>query len=197
MLATMPNSADLKGFWHEPDGNPTSKALALKEWALAAHEILAGVASSYQAVIRHAELADEVQARSAIRTSQDQRNWINSVLVPVVHMCHRAEEPPLTSLVVRKHDGQVGESYDEVLTVAGLRTLDDPLARENHAARARLECYRWAGSAPADGGEPALAPVLREKIVRARRTAKVDVPVKTCPTCFMAIPSTGVCDTCG
>jgi len=193
----MSPSTELRGFWHEPGGTPTSKAIALKEWALAAHEILVGVAGTYQAVIRHGELAEQVQARSRIHTSQDQRNWINAVLGPVVHLCHRAEEPPLTSLVVRKHDGQVGESYDEVLSVAGLGALADPVAREKHAAQARLECYRWAGSAPADGGEAVLAlAAARAKVVRARRPSKVDVPVRTCPTCFMALPSTGVCDSC-
>jgi hypothetical protein len=191
-------SGELRGFWHEPAGTPTSKAIALKEWAVAAHEILSGVAGTYQAVIRHGELAEQVQARSQIHTSQDQRNWIKAVLSPVVHMCHRADEPPLTSLVVRKHDGSVGESYDEVLAVAGHPPVTDPLERERHAARSRLECYRWAGSAPPDGGEAVLAvPATRAKVVRERRPAKVDLPVRTCPTCFMALPSTGVCDSCG
>lgn len=30
-----------------------------------------------------------------------------------------------------------------------------------------------------------------------RRTAASDRPVNVCPTCFMAIPATGVCDNCG
>ncbi len=30
-----------------------------------------------------------------------------------------------------------------------------------------------------------------------RKVAKSDRPVTLCPTCFMALPSTGVCDTCG
>jgi len=193
----MPSSTQLRGFWHEPEGTPTSKAIALKEWVLAAHDILTDVAGTYQAVIRHAELAEQVQERSSIRTSQDQRNWIGGVLGPVVHLCHRSGEPPLTALVVRKHDGQVGEGYDEVLSVAGLRHLTDPVAREKHAAQSRLECYRWAGSAPVDGGEAVLAvAATRAKVVRERRPAKVDVPVLTCPRCFMALPSTGVCDTC-
>ncbi len=31
----------------------------------------------------------------------------------------------------------------------------------------------------------------------ARRAAQVEQPVAVCPTCFMTLPATGVCDTCG
>jgi len=31
----------------------------------------------------------------------------------------------------------------------------------------------------------------------ARRAATVDVPAPVCPTCYMTLPATGVCDTCG
>jgi hypothetical protein len=100
--------------------------------------------------------------------------------------CEMSGEPPLTSLVV----GQ-----------------DDDL----HAARLRLECYRWAGSAPADGGVPAPLSVTVNRPPRAarapraarepkapapKRVAKTDKPVAVCPNCFMALPATGVCDNC-
>jgi hypothetical protein len=90
-------------------------------------------------------------------------------------------QPPLTSLVVGR---------------------DDDL----YAARLRLECYRWAGSAPAGGGEPAPLSVTVNKPPRAarepkapapKRVAKSDKPIAVCPSCFMALPATGICDNCG
>jgi len=102
-------------------------------------------------------------------------------------LCETLEEPPLTSLVVG--------GYDD---------LD--------RARQRLECYQWAGSAPADGGVPAQLPDAaprratrsprprstgsRAEAPARKRVAKTDRPVTVCPTCFMALPATGVCDNC-
>jgi hypothetical protein len=111
----------------------------------------------------------------------------------VAALCERSGEPPLTSLVVA-----------------------DPRRDGIEAARLRLECYRWAGSAPDDGGLPApLAPTRAPRAARPSRvpgaprtqrgerppTAKPrvaasDRPVAVCPTCFMALPATGRCDTC-
>ncbi len=48
-----------------------------------------------------------------------------------------------------------------------------------------------------DGGTAALTPRLAASRARARKVAREAVPVNTCPSCFMAIPATGVCDNCG
>lgn len=170
-----------KGFWREPDGTPTSEAVALEAWALAAHDVLVRTAGTYHAVIREAEIAEELQATTGIRTTRPYGRWLDKVLGPLGRACEMSGEPPLTSLVVGPHD-------------------------DLQAARLRLECYRWAGSAPAGGGEPKPLSVTvnrpartaREpKIVAPKRVAKTDRPVAVCPTCFMAIPATGVCDNCG
>ena len=170
-----------KGFWHEPEGTPTSETIALETWAPLARDILVRTAGSYHAVIREPELAEELQATSGIRTTRHHDRWLTKVLAPIAVLCERTGEPPLTSLVV-------GTSDD----------LD--------AARQRLDCYRWAGSAPADGGVPAQLPgsAPKRRAPRARteraaprpRVAKTDQPVAVCPTCFMALPATGVCDNC-
>ncbi len=192
----MPSEEERRGFWREPDGVPTSRSIAFEAWALAAHEILTETAKTYHGLIHYGDLAEAVQTRTDIRTSQQQRNWIGTVLAPVVHLCHRNGEPPLTALVVRKQDGQVGEGYDEVLRVAGLRTIEDPAAREKHAAVSRLECYQWAGSAPPGGGHAELAPKAAAKVATTRRVAKTDRPTAVCPNCFIALPATGECDNC-
>jgi hypothetical protein len=108
------------------------------------------------------------------------------VLAPLAVLCERSGDPPLTSMVVGSSD-------------------------DLGAARQRLECYQWAGSAPADGGVPAQlpgsAPQRRPARSRAstpraaapakqRRVARSDQPIAVCPNCFMALPATGVCDNC-
>ena len=148
----MPVEAERRGFWHEPDGTPTSKAIAQKEWALAAHDVLVETAGEYHATLTEDALAARVQVEGGIHTSHAPDTWLGQTLTAVAHVCHRAGEPPLTALVVRAKDGRVGEAYDEALRVAEQRPITDPATRERHAAHSRLECYRWAGSAPEDGG---------------------------------------------
>ena len=224
----MLTSEERRGFWREPDGTPTSRSIAFQQWALAAHDVLVETAATYHGLISDADLIEAVQARTNIRTSQ--RNWLGTVLTPVVHLCYRQGEPPLTSLVVGQRDRLVGEGYDEVLLVADLSPITDPDKRERHAAEAQLDCYRWAGSAPADGGEPRVPPLQvaptrkaaarstgratsrvatgratatkaakaakAVKPVKPKRVAKSDQPVTVCPSCFIALPATGVCDNC-
>jgi hypothetical protein len=212
----VPSEVERRGFWREPGGEPTSRTIAFEAWALAAREVLTETANTYHATISDSDLAEAVQVRTNIRTSQG--NWLGTVLLPVIHLCHREGEPPLTSLVLQSRDGMVGEGYDEVLRVEELRPITDPAKREHHAAVSRLECYRWAGSAPADGGEPLLPTptVVRrrassrsatpratstgsaaKKPAATKRVAMSDRPIAVCPTCFMALPATGICDDCG
>jgi len=175
-------SQERKGFWYEPEGTPTSESIALENWARLTRDILVRTAGTYHAVVREPELAEELQATSGIRTTRHHDSWLPKLLAPIALLCERTGEPPLTSLVV-------GTSDD----------LD--------TARQRLECYRWAGSAPADGGVPAQLPGSASRRAarprstaaapaRKRRVAKTDAPVAVCPSCFMALPATGVCDSC-
>ncbi len=165
-------------------------------WADSAHDILVGVAGRYHAVVEHTQLGEEIQQRSGVATTKAVRNWIPGVLGLVADRCVSEGIPPLTSLVVRKDSGMVGDGYDAVLTAQGVALLDDPMQRENHAAQSRLECYRWAQAAdlPADGGRAALTPKLAASASRKR---KANPPAaKVCPTCNMALLPIGICDTC-
>lgn len=176
-----------KGFWYEADDIPTSESVALEVWVRMAHEVLSRTAETYHAVIRESEFAEELQATSGIRTTRPYGRWLDKVLGPLARYCDATGEPPLDSLVVSAHD-------------------DLP------AARRRLECYQWAGAAPADGGEPSPLTITVNRPARAaraprepreakppapKRVAKTDKPVAVCPTCFMAVPATGICDNCG
>ncbi len=210
-----------KGFWYEPEGRGTSEAIALETWARVTHDVLEETATAYHRVIREAELAERLQSASGIRTARPHERWMTKLLTPLAHLHHRDGYPPLTALVVDER-GWVGERYDDVLRAAEQLPILEALPREKHAAKARLECYQWAGSAPEDGGLPAEVPTGRTraarsttprvprtpgapkaprtprepKVVAPKRVAPTDRPVNVCPTCFMAIPATGLCDNC-
>ncbi len=169
---------------------------AREAWSSEAYLILVGVAQTYHAVITYKELAEEIQSRTGIRTKSLLHNWIGPILGRVVREAHRRGDPPLTALVVHTDDGKVGSGYKEVLAVAGEAPVDDELEREHHAADARLACYRHFGATmPPSGGVPALAPRLQAAVERRRE--RTEKPAHVCERCFVQLPSTGICDSCG
>ncbi|WBP91022.1 hypothetical protein [Kitasatospora cathayae] len=194
-----------RGYWREADGSAVAVSQAHIVWTRAAYPALEDVARRYHAVITYAELAEAVQQASGVRTSVNQRHWIGKVLALVVREAHRRGDPPLTALVVHATDGMVGAGYQDVLAVAGQPPIADEMDREQHAAAARLACYRHFGAdLPADGGTPALAPRLKSaqtrKSAQARKTAAAAPaprPPAICPNCFLELPATRVCDSCG
>ncbi len=169
---------------------------AREAWGSEAYLILVGVAQTYHAVITYKELAEEIQSRTGIRTKTLLHNWIGPILGRVVREAHRRGDPPLTALVVHTDDGKVGSGYKEVLAVAGEPPVDDELEREHHAAEARFACYRRFGATmPPGGGVPALAPRLQAAVERRRE--RTERPARVCERCFVQLPSTGMCDSCG
>lgn len=196
-------------YWHHLEAGDTetpehteAPSLTVEEaeaaWTPAAHSILKGVAGTYLGLIQHAELADLVQKESGVHTRRQVRTWIGPVLERVARHNHDHDEPPLTSLVVHKVDGTVGSGYDVVLSLGGHDPIEDPLAREKHAAESRLACYQWAGAdLPAGGGRATLAPRFEQLQARQRKEARAAETRPVCATCFMEIPPTGVCDNCG
>jgi hypothetical protein len=206
-----------RSYWRVADGSAVSAHQAHIVWTRAAYPALVDVAGRYHAVISYADLAEAVQEASGVRTRIHQRHWIGKVLSLVILEAHRRGDPPLTALVVNATDGKVGAGYQEVLAVAGQPPLSSEMDREQHAAAARLACYRHFGAdLPADGGTPALAPRLRASLERKAATATATGtrtrtatpaaatatpaaprPPAICPTCFLELPATRVCDSCG
>jgi hypothetical protein len=185
-----------RGYWRESDGSALTAHEAYEIWANEAYQVLCDVARTYHAVLTYGELAEEIQKVSGVRTSVPFRHWIGQVLLRVVHRAHRRGDPPLTALVVHSTDGKVGEGYKAVLEAAGEPPVEDDLEREHHAASARLDCYRSFGAVlPPDGGAPALAPRLQATIARRRTQGGASPP--SCPNCFIQLPATGICDSCG
>ncbi|MET0423905.1 MAG: hypothetical protein ABW046_08525 [Actinoplanes sp.] len=187
-----------RGYWREADGEQVTVGEAIAAWSTEAYPALEKVAGTYQALITYGDLAEVIQAASGIRTSSPFRHWIGRVLFLLVQEGLRRGDPPLTALVVHRQDGRVGEGYKAVLEAAGEKPIDDDLAREKHAAAARLACYERFGAAiPADGGKPALSPALQGWVNRkAKAAAAAPRPVVLCPKCSLQLPSTGICDNC-
>jgi hypothetical protein len=152
------------------------------------------------------ELAIEVQRRSGIRTRQLWHHWIDEVIGRVALESARLDEPLIVSLCA-DDAGRVTEGYPVAVRAV---TGDRPEHPNAHAAKERLECYRYfeAVGLPADGGTVAPAATVSAPKAATKRapsrtpavkrpTKPADRPPEICPTCFMAIPRSGVCDNCG
>ena len=177
-------------------------------WALAARMRLEEAARDYHAVVRTADLADYVQERSRVRTRQQPRHWMGDVLFRTMQENISRGEPFLCSLVVDRQ-GHVGSGYAGLVEHLRGVAVTDP---DRHAAEERLDCYRHFGAdLPEGGGEPGPAPSAAPAARRttsgagagrssaSRVTAapkKVEKQPAICPTCFMALPASGICDTC-
>ncbi|MDX6326710.1 MAG: hypothetical protein QOK15_3064 [Nocardioidaceae bacterium] len=194
-------------------------------WALAARELLVETAQRYHAVVTYQQLAEFVQRRSLIRTTQQPQHWLGDVLSRISSECERRREPFLSSLCVDSH-GRVGAVYRNTIEQYRGENVADPDA---HAAEERLDCYRHFGAAlPPGGGVPAMPPPATQKkaatirhtggvgtasavgrrsqstavrgtATRTRAAAKpapVEKPLVLCPVHFQVLPASGVCDLC-
>lgn len=191
------------------NGKYVSQADAIRRWWPAARDALIETAAEYGAWLSFEALSGRVQARTGITTNQPPEEWIPRVLGAVATDAERRGEPRLTSLCVTA-ELLVAEDYPGVPAGTDART------RERVAAEDRLECYRFFGAVPEDGGTatvlaplPAIAaraarPPRAERPARARATAPKSAPAAssgmretTCPHCFMVVPAAPTCRDCG
>ncbi len=170
-------------------------AQGLPAWSPHAWDVLTETASTYGAVVTYGELAEAVQERSGVRTRSPQHRWVGDLLRTVLDRCTAEGRPQLSALVVHKADGEVGEGYDEVLRATGTEPFVQPMQREEHAAGERLACYRaWGADVPEDA-RPQLSPRLRQRVdARPAAEPRRGAP---CPSCFLEMPVSGVCASCG
>lgn len=207
-------SADPYGGFGAPAGGSWREAAQLGDeaagsaWASAARDVLLQAAHRYRAVVDEDDLATQVMYRTGVRTEDAADHWLTDVLTRVTADSDRRGEPLLAALCVDVH-GRVGDRYAAAVTAA---TGAAPAPVEEHAAQQRLACYRHfhATGLPTDGGSVARSPrtsspraaaprgrATKPATPRASRAATATVrPTLTCPTCFMALPATGICDTC-
>lgn len=170
----------------------------LKAWVPAGYRILRETAGRYGAFVTSSDLAARVQADSG-RSGGARPTWVGQLLELVAMQAVRTGDAPLASLCVQS-DLTVGDRYRRALAVSGapMGAADDV---ERRAAEDRLECYRrYAGDLPEDGGSPRLL-ARAPRPGSTRSTAVKRAPERpapaVCPTCFMQMPATGICDTCG
>ncbi|WP_299039390.1 hypothetical protein [uncultured Pseudokineococcus sp.] len=189
------------GTYRITDGSAVPFPDAVDAWARAAPKVLTDRARTYGATIGYGDLARALFARSGIATRSLLQNWIGDVLARVADICADPanDYPPLDALVIREADGSVGGGYaDAVARTTGTRPADP----EQHAAEARLACYRaLARDLPADGGHAVPAATTTTKAPARRRAAPAPAappppPPPLCPTCYMQLPSSGQCDNC-
>jgi hypothetical protein len=191
------------GTWQET--SDVGAEASREAWAAAAREALLEAARRYRATVTAKELAIEAQRRSGIRTKQQMHYWLGEVLGRVALGSAEREEPLLVALCVDE-EGRVGDGYAVAVRAAYGERPEHPNA---HAAKERLECYRFfdAVGLPADGGtvESPKPVVVRTTARRTsaprapaakKATKPADRPPAICPTCFTALPATGICDYC-
>lgn len=160
---------------------------ATREWALHAHDILEEIAPRYGRSIAFADVAHEVQRRSGIRTDLPAASWLPDVLSEVATRCQESGEPRLTEFV-----DPPGQAPSSIVSAARLEAHQAYGAKiPNPDAPARRRTPRAKASAAAGGTRSTTrAPkASRPTPIEERRR-----PV--CPTCFVELPATGICDDC-
>jgi hypothetical protein len=180
--------------YREADGSEVTLSHAKEAWAASARVVLEQVAGEYHGLTNQRDLAAELQRRSGITTSATPRSWLGDVLDLVARGCHSRGEPLLSALCVRA-DGTIGDAYG--VAMADAYGSPVPADLDLAAAEERLKCYRHFGATmPRDGGHAVFAPQLAVRRRNAARRLREDTPLPVCPTCHLALPRTGQCDTC-
>jgi hypothetical protein len=180
--------------YREADGSEVTLSDAKAAWAELARSVLEQVAGEYHALTNHRDVAAELQRRSGITTSATTRSWLVDVLGMVAQECHRRGEPLLSSLCVRS-DGTIGDAFGAAMVEA--YGAPAPADLDMAAAEERLKCYRHFGATiPPGGGNAVLAPQVAVRRRNTARRLREDTPLPVCPTCHLALPRTGQCDTC-
>src|SRR4051812_9767050 len=98
------------GTFRESDEIEVPIEEAKAAWVPLAREALIDVAGTYNSLIKFGDLAEELQSRSGIRTTQMTHYWIGDVLGQVAKDCFEKGEPLLPSLCVLQ-SGQIGTGY--------------------------------------------------------------------------------------
>lgn len=182
-------------------GEVVDQVEAIKAWGQAAHDILLETAGA-RTTIQYQALARQVQQRSGISTNQPTGKWVGPLLGVIARQCHARNLPLLTALCVRR-DGSVGPAYDEILRFANIPTTVGEDV-EAAALEQREACYRrWRGITPAPSAAASATRVVGRagkvaaaKPASSRAVKKEPLQGNVCPTCFMQMSLTGVCDNC-
>ncbi|MDO5682865.1 MAG: hypothetical protein Q4G46_08565 [Propionibacteriaceae bacterium] len=158
-----------------------SVAEAEREWNLRATEILSEVAGRYGRTIEYGDLGAEVQRRAGILTDMPLAAWLDDVITEVARRCAEAGKPLLT-LLVEDPDSKVD-------AVARMGVYEAYGAKMPGARKTATRSPRSRSRAAAAAERADRTPTKRTVKPEERRR-----PV--CPSCFVELPSTGICDNC-
>ncbi|WP_179251273.1 hypothetical protein [Enemella evansiae] len=177
----------MAGIWRELDRTPVTAGEATREWALNAHDILEEIAPRYGRSIAFTDVAHEVQRRSGIRTDLPPASWLPDVLSEVATRCQESGEPRLTEFV--DPPGQTPSSVVSAARLEAHKAYGAKLPNPDAPARRRTTRAKATTGTRASSGTPRPAKAARPTPIEERRR-----PV--CPTCFVELPATGICDDC-
>ena len=200
-------------------------ATARDAWSEAARPVLLEAAGRYRATITWKQLSTAVQQATGITTSRAVAQWIDGVLEQVALECEERGEPLLSSLAVSMQ-GSVGEGYAAAVERArgtrpedpdghaaeerlecyrhweavglprdggtALRTAHFKPARKAPAAKPAA-ARKAAARVPGSSAPPVKAAAPRKSTAAPKPEEK---PVRLCPSCFTAVPASGICDYC-
>lgn len=200
---------------YDGNGDYVPMKAAYDAWAPLAVARLIEAARTYNSYVTYKQLSEYVQQQSGISHNALISNWIGELLGRVIDYCRKNRTPHLSSLCVTA-EGTVGNGYRAVIEAEKSQDTDelhdadesachgeidegsescDQL--DDHAAKTRLDCYRYFGaSLPPGGGEPTLTPQAKAARDWKRAQAKLAEPPKVCPIHYVTLPVTGVCDLC-
>ena len=135
------------------EGNKISMQDAFDAWEPHAVATLTEIAKRYNGFTTYSQLAEFVEMQTGITHRGLVMNWIGDFPGRVISACTSNGWPQLTSLCVTS-DGTVGAGYKFALDAAERASSgSEPKALpqrfddlDEHAARTRLECYRFFGA---------------------------------------------------
>lgn len=192
-------------------------------WAEAARPVLIEAAGRYRALVKYKQLEAALQESTGATAPQPLHRWLADVLARVAQDCESRGEPLLSSLCVNIQ-GSAGQAYADAVAAARGARPDDP--DEHAAVERLECYRHWqAAGLPSDGGTPlrtahftparkaparkaparasatrvpgtARTPAAPRKRAAATPAAPEPKPVAMCPTCFTAVPASGICDYC-
>lgn len=176
------------GIWQSTDHRLVTEAEAGREWTLRAYEVLAEVAGRYGRSIEYADLAGEVQRRTGIVTDMPQALWLDDVLTEVGRRCQEAGHPSLVALV---DNGPAGLTPHSAARLACYQAYGAKMPASGVRSSAG---GRSSGRTSHGGRSPSSGAPRRESA--PKRTRAPQRERQLCPTCFLELPATGVCDSC-
>lgn len=187
------------GYWRAADGSAVAAHEAESLWADHALQILRDVGTRFGEQIDYAELSVLVQERSGVLTRVPVMTWIGGVLRQVMQATRAAGEPPLSVLVIAKRGDSSAETSWSTARMQCYRRYCVELPQNMPVLNAPATSRTARGSSrPSPGSVRRVRGTAggTRSTAPSRPLSRQDAPPALCPSCYLALPATGVCDNC-